>query len=71
MLTRHDGRVPTVPSEPPLVVHVLFRFDTGGLENGVVNLINHMPRSAYRHAVDTGYRFYSYGDASLWFKQGQ
>ena len=35
----------------PLVVHVVFRFDTGGLENGVVNLINHMPTSAYRHAV--------------------
>jgi sugar transferase (PEP-CTERM/EpsH1 system associated) len=35
----------------PLVVHVLFRFDVGGLENGVVNLINHMPREAYRHAV--------------------
>jgi len=34
-----------------LVVHVLYRFDTGGLENGVVNLINHMPRSAYRHMV--------------------
>ncbi len=36
---------------PPLVVHLLFRFDTGGLENGVVNLINHMPQSTYRHAV--------------------
>jgi sugar transferase (PEP-CTERM/EpsH1 system associated) len=35
--------------ERPLVVHLLHRFDTGGLENGVVNLINHMP--AYRHAV--------------------
>lgn len=35
----------------PLVVHVVFRFDTGGLENGVVNLINHMPPDAYRHAV--------------------
>ena len=22
-------------------------------------------RSAYRHAIDTGYRFYSYGDSSL------
>lgn len=33
----------------PLVVHVVYRFDTGGLENGVVNLINHMP--AWRHAV--------------------
>ena len=35
----------------PLVLHVMYRFDTGGLENGVVNLINHMPSEAYRHAV--------------------
>jgi sugar transferase (PEP-CTERM/EpsH1 system associated) len=35
----------------PLVLHVLHRFDTGGLENGVVNLINHMPVSRFRHAV--------------------
>jgi sugar transferase (PEP-CTERM/EpsH1 system associated) len=35
----------------PLVVHVVYRFDTGGLENGVVNLINHMPHAAYRHMV--------------------
>ena len=35
----------------PLVLHVMYRFDTGGLENGVVNLINHMPPQAYRHAV--------------------
>jgi len=27
----------------PLVLHVMYRFDTGGLENGIVNLINHMP----------------------------
>lgn len=33
----------------PLVVHMLHRFDTGGLENGVVNLINHLPQ--FRHAV--------------------
>jgi sugar transferase (PEP-CTERM/EpsH1 system associated) len=37
--------------QPPLVVHLMYRFDTGGLENGVVNLINHMPRGAYRHMV--------------------
>jgi sugar transferase (PEP-CTERM/EpsH1 system associated) len=36
---------------PPLVLHIVHRFDTGGLENGVVNLINHMPRGAYRHMV--------------------
>lgn len=35
----------------PLVLHVVHRFDTGGLENGLVNLINHMPESAYRHGV--------------------
>jgi len=35
----------------PLVLHVVYRFDTGGLENGIVNLINNMPAHAYRHAV--------------------
>ncbi|MEO8117836.1 MAG: TIGR03088 family PEP-CTERM/XrtA system glycosyltransferase [Rhodoferax sp.] len=35
----------------PLILHVMYRFDTGGLENGIVNLINHMPVQAYRHAV--------------------
>ena len=35
----------------PLVLHVMYRFDTGGLENGVVNLINHMPAERYRHAI--------------------
>lgn len=39
------------PDRRPLVLHVVHRFDVGGLENGVVNLINHMPRQAYRHAV--------------------
>ena len=36
---------------PPLIVHVVFRFGIGGLENGVVNLINRMPRRRWRHAV--------------------
>jgi hypothetical protein len=36
---------------PPLVTHILHRFDTGGLEKGVVNLINHIPAHAYRHMV--------------------
>ena len=35
----------------PLVMHVMHRFDTGGLENGIVNLVNHMAPSAYRHAI--------------------
>jgi sugar transferase (PEP-CTERM/EpsH1 system associated) len=35
----------------PLVAHVLYRFDVGGLENGVVNLINNLPAGRFRHAV--------------------
>lgn len=34
-----------------MVLHVLYRFDTGGLENGVVNLLNHLPADRFRHAV--------------------
>ncbi len=36
---------------PPLVVHLVFRFATGGMENGVVNLLNRFPRGRYRHAI--------------------
>ncbi|WP_202967246.1 TIGR03088 family PEP-CTERM/XrtA system glycosyltransferase [Nitrospira moscoviensis] len=36
---------------PPLIVHVIFRLAMGGLENGLVNLINRMPRDRYRHAI--------------------
>lgn len=43
MIAGHDRR--------PLIAHVMYRFDVGGLENGIVNLINHMPPDAYRHAV--------------------
>ena len=35
----------------PLVAHVVHRFAVGGLENGVVNLINRMPAERWRHAV--------------------
>jgi sugar transferase (PEP-CTERM/EpsH1 system associated) len=40
-----------VVDERPVVLHVVYRFDVGGLENGIVNLINHMPENAYRHVV--------------------
>lgn len=57
--TRHGSRAnpvtgiePAVPIDTrPLVLHLVYRFDVGGLENGIVNLLNHMPRSAYRHVV--------------------
>ena len=39
------------PDARPLIAHVVFRFDIGGLENGVVNLLNRMPPERYRHAV--------------------
>jgi len=35
----------------PLIVHVVYRFSVGGLENGVVNLINRLSPSSWRHVV--------------------
>jgi sugar transferase (PEP-CTERM/EpsH1 system associated) len=35
----------------PLIVHLIHRLDIGGLENGLVNLINHLPPERYRHAI--------------------
>lgn len=37
--------------EPPLVAHVIYALGTGGLENGLVNLINRAPPDRYRHAI--------------------
>src|SRR5262245_50924386 len=42
---------PRSDSETPLVVHLVYRFAIGGLENGLVNLINHMPPDRYRHTI--------------------
>jgi len=36
---------------PPLIVHIVYRLATGGLENGVVNLINRLPAQSWRHAI--------------------
>jgi sugar transferase (PEP-CTERM/EpsH1 system associated) len=35
----------------PLVAHIVFRFDYGGLENGVANLLNGLQGERLRHAV--------------------
>lgn len=35
----------------PLIVHVIHRLGVGGLENGLINLINTMPEQRYRHAI--------------------
>lgn len=40
------------------LVHVIHRFDTGGMENGLVNLVNRLPANRFRHTIvpltDTG-----------------
>ncbi len=41
----------SMPEQPPLVAHVIYSLAVGGLENGVVNLINHIPQDRFRHAV--------------------
>jgi sugar transferase (PEP-CTERM/EpsH1 system associated) len=52
---------PNLPPDPaaatagnqsvPLVAHVIYRLDVGGLENGLVNLINRIPADRFRHAI--------------------
>ncbi len=37
--------------EPPLIAHIIHRLDVGGLENGLVNLINRLPPGHYRHVI--------------------
>lgn len=33
------------------IIHVIHRLNVGGLENGLVNLINHLPADKYQHAI--------------------
>ena len=49
-LTKMRNRQGPVAS-PPLIAHVVHALRMGGLENGLVNLINEMPPERYRHAV--------------------
>jgi sugar transferase (PEP-CTERM/EpsH1 system associated) len=40
------------PSRPrPLIAHIVFRFDYGGLENGIVNVVNALPPGEFDHAI--------------------
>ncbi|MDQ8021878.1 MAG: TIGR03088 family PEP-CTERM/XrtA system glycosyltransferase [Moraxellaceae bacterium] len=36
---------------PRHIVHVVYSFRVGGLENGMVNLINNLPAERYRHTI--------------------
>ena len=40
-----------IGNEPPLILHAIHHLVTGGMENGLVNLINHLPASQFRHAI--------------------
>jgi sugar transferase (PEP-CTERM/EpsH1 system associated) len=42
-MQQHDPR--------PLILHVIHHLYIGGMENGLVNLINNMPAERYRHAI--------------------
>jgi sugar transferase (PEP-CTERM/EpsH1 system associated) len=33
------------------ICHIVFRFDIGGLENGIVNVLNCLPSAGYRHSI--------------------
>lgn len=35
----------------PLVAHIIYALSTGGLENGLVNIINRSPPERYRHVI--------------------
>jgi len=40
-----------VGAQPPLIAHIIYALGTGGLENGLVNIINRCPEDRYRHAI--------------------
>jgi sugar transferase (PEP-CTERM/EpsH1 system associated) len=40
-----------VRHSPPLVAHVIYALTMGGLENGLVNIINRTPTSRYRNVI--------------------
>lgn len=46
-----DMRIAEKGAPPPLVVHIIYALGTGGLENGMINIINRSPLSRYRHAI--------------------
>lgn len=39
------------PRKTKHIVHVVHSFVTGGLENGIVNIINNLPKGEYKHTI--------------------
>jgi sugar transferase (PEP-CTERM/EpsH1 system associated) len=50
MMSARSPREPA-PSARPLIAHAVHRLDIGGMENGLVNLINGLPEAFADHAV--------------------
>ena len=48
-MSRAEGQTDT--DRPPLIAHVIYNMRLGGLENGLVNLLDNLPRDRYRHVV--------------------
>ena len=42
---------PSAAGPVPLIAHVIYSLGTGGLENGLVNIINRTPPERYRHVI--------------------
>jgi sugar transferase (PEP-CTERM/EpsH1 system associated) len=40
-----------MPPAQPLICHVIYRLTIGGLENGLVNLVNNLPAERWRHTI--------------------
>jgi len=38
-------------SQPTHICHIIYALKTGGLENGLVNLINHLPAEKFQHSI--------------------
>ncbi len=49
--TQNPTETSEINKKPPLIVHIIHHLGVGGLENGLVNLINHIPSDRYRHAI--------------------
>jgi len=41
----------TKTKQRPVIAHVIYKLGVGGLENGLINLINHMPVDKYSHII--------------------
>ena len=54
-----------VVDKRPLIAHIIYKLDYGGLENGVVNLINRMPASDWRHCIICMTDFTEFGQRIL------